>query len=76
MHAVTRVEIVEAVKTAFTITAQPTVPRDLVQAATASGARPAVVTVLAGLDEDLQFRRLRELWEHFPQMPVNAADAE
>ena len=76
MHAVTRVEVVEAVKTAFTLTAQPTVPQDLVAAATASGARPAVVTVLEGLDDDLQFRRLRELWEYFPHMPVNAVDAE
>lgn len=75
MHAVTRVEVVEAVKTAFEPTATPTVTKDLVAAATASGARTAVVTELEGLDGDLQFRRLRELWEYFPHMPVNAPDA-
>lgn len=76
MHAVTRVEIVEAVQHAFQLTAQPTVPQDLVTAATASGARPAVIATLQGLDEHLQFRRLRELWEHFPQMPINAVELD
>jgi len=79
MHAVTRVELFEAVKTAFEPSASPTptatLPKDLVAAAIASGARPAVVAELEALQDDLQIRRMRELWEHFPNMPVDSTSA-
>ncbi len=73
MHVVTRVELVEAVRTAFDHTATPTLPKDLVIAAQSAGAHPALVLELEQLQDDLQFRKVRDLWEHFPHMPVDGS---
>jgi hypothetical protein len=65
---VTRIEIAEAVETAFD---RPPVSKgDLLAHATASRARVDVLDTLARLPER-DFRHLRDLWPHLPGIPVD-----
>ncbi|MGH9182450.1 MAG: DUF2795 domain-containing protein [Acidimicrobiales bacterium] len=65
---VTRVEIVDHLEGAFN--GSPLERDDLVDAATAAGARPQVVETLRGLPERHRFHHPRELWQHLGEVPV------
>lgn len=64
---VTRVEIADAVRTAFE--QGPLDRAGLTSAAAASGARNEVVEVLSGLPVR-PYRRLQDLWEDLADVPI------
>ncbi|GAB3556053.1 hypothetical protein J2S53_003290 [Actinopolyspora lacussalsi] len=68
-HPVTRLEILDAVDKAFE--APPTATSDILVTAEDSGARTALLEVLHRLPEK-RFGSVRELWEHLPDVPVEA----
>jgi hypothetical protein len=65
---VTRTEILAAVRDAFNTTG-PT-GAQLVTAARTAGARPALITALGRIPQRAEFRHVRELWAHLPDLPV------
>lgn len=65
---VTRIEIADAVETAFEH--PPASKSDLLSHATANRARVGVLDAIARLPER-DFRRLRDLWAHLPGVPVD-----
>ena len=67
MPQVTRLELVEHVESAFA--GGPAKRADLIDAAIASRARPEVVGLLRGLP-DIEYRRVRDLWEHLSETPI------
>lgn len=69
---VTRIELYYAIENAFT--SPPTDAAVLIAAAREHHARPEIIDVLGNLPEGEQFRRLRDVWEHFPDMPTGAVD--
>jgi hypothetical protein len=69
MNGVTRIEILDAVRTAFDGTAATKAA--LLAAAQDSHARPEAIAVLARLPENADLRHARELWAHLPDLPVN-----
>lgn len=69
MRTVTRIELVDHIETAFTGGAATR--GQLLDAATASHARPEVIAVLQRLPEQ-RYRNLRELWPELADVPVSA----
>lgn len=65
---VTRIEVVDHVGPAFA--SGPLTRADLVAAASHSGARPAVVSVLGRLPEGRRFNRPHDLWLDLPDVPI------
>jgi hypothetical protein len=66
-HPVTRREIVAAVHAAFT--GAPASTESLLRAAHAADARLQTIAVLERLPAT-HFRSVRDLWTHFPDVPV------
>lgn len=64
---VTRLEIADHVESAFTT--GPASSIRLLDAARTSGARPALLAVLAGLP-DRQYAELRQLWTDLADLPI------
>jgi hypothetical protein len=65
---VTRIEILDAVRTAFGGTS--TTKSALLAAAQDAHARPEAIATLRRLPENAQLRHARELWAHLPDLPV------
>jgi len=65
---VSRKEIADTVKPAFG--GPPASTESLIATAQASGARHETLALLATLPAT-HFRSIRELWAHFPDVPVN-----
>ncbi|MCR3719539.1 MULTISPECIES: DUF2795 domain-containing protein [Prauserella salsuginis group] len=64
---VTRIEIIDAVEEAFDGT--PPSKQQLITAASQHHSRDAVLKVLDALPER-QFRHVRDLWDHLPDVPL------
>ncbi|MEX0791208.1 MAG: DUF2795 domain-containing protein [Actinomycetota bacterium] len=64
---ITRSDVARALEDAFQ--SGPANRDDLVVSARSRGAAPEVIEVLEGLP-NRSFRRLRELWEELPKMPI------
>jgi hypothetical protein len=69
VNGVTRIEILDAVRSAFDGTGA-TKP-NLLAAAQDARARPEAIAVLARLPENAELRHARELWAHLPDLPVS-----
>ncbi|MBM0202409.1 MULTISPECIES: DUF2795 domain-containing protein [Micromonospora] len=69
MHDVTRIELLDHVRTAFDD--GPASRNALLAAAAASNARPEVIALLNRLPER-DFRQVRDLWEEMADVPVGA----
>jgi len=67
-RTVTRIEILDAVRTAFDGTG--VTKADLLTAAGTADARPETIDALRRLPDTAAFRHARELWAHLPDMPV------
>jgi hypothetical protein len=67
---VTRIEVYYAIEKAFA--SAPLEREDLISAAREHGGRPELLETLAQLPERRRFARLRDLWEHFPDMPTGS----
>jgi hypothetical protein len=65
----TRSEIADYIESAFEH--GPAGRDDLIDTAVTNRARPDVLSTLRSLP-DRRFGRLRDLWEHLPEMPVDA----
>jgi hypothetical protein len=65
---VTRAEVLAAVKDAFGTSGAT--GAELVAAARAADARPIVITSLQRVSQRVEFRHIRELWGHLPELPV------
>jgi hypothetical protein len=66
--AITRTEILTAVRPAFTGAGAS--KADLLAAAEAARARPEAIAILHALPENTELRHARELWAHLPDLPV------
>lgn len=64
---VTRTDVARALESAFQ--SGPANREQLVESARSRGAAPQIIEVLEGLP-NRSFRRLRELWEELPKMPI------
>jgi len=69
---VTRIELYYAIENAFI--SPPVDAAALIAAAREHHARPEIFDALGKLPEGEPFRRLRDVWEHFPGMPTGAVD--
>lgn len=67
MDSVSRMELVQHIEIAFT--AGPVTPTGLLNAATVSAARPAVLAVIERLP-NRTYGTLRDLWYELPDLPV------
>jgi hypothetical protein len=65
---VTRSEVLAAVKGAFD--SSGATGAQLVAIAMAADARPTLITALQRVPQRAEFRHIRELWAHLPEMPV------
>lgn len=69
---VTRIELYYAIENAFS--SPPVHAATLIAAAREHHARPEIIEALGDLPEGQPFKRLRDVWEHFPDMPTGAVD--
>lgn len=69
---VTRIELYYAIENAFA--SPPVRAADLLAAAREHSARPDIISVLSDLPEDQVFKRLRDVWEHYPDMPTGSVE--
>lgn len=67
--AVTRVELIECVGSAFA--GRPLSRSDLMAVASTGGARPEVVDVLGRLPGDRRFTRPHDLWHDLADVPID-----